>query len=88
MDSIQLIIPTKFNLPRRIARLGELAYNLWWTWNPDAQRLFARIDLNLWEHVSHNPVLFLRQINRSQLDDETQGSLLPGLLRPYAARVR
>jgi starch phosphorylase len=68
MDSIQLIVPTKFNLPRRIARLGELAYNLWWTWNPDAQRLFARIDLNLWERVSHNPVLFLQQINRSQLD--------------------
>lgn len=68
MDSIQLTVPTKFNLPRRIARLGELAYNLWWTWNPDAQRLFARIDLNLWEKVSHNPVLFLRQINRAALD--------------------
>jgi len=72
MDSIQSIIPTKFNLPRRIARLGELSYNLWWTWNPDAQRLFARIDPNLWERVSHNPVLFLRQINRAQLDAITK----------------
>jgi starch phosphorylase len=72
MDSIQPAIPTKFNLPRRIARLGELAYNLWWTWNPDAQRLFARIDLNLWEHVSHNPVLFLRQVSRAQLDAQTK----------------
>lgn len=72
MDSIQPTIPTKFNLPRRIARLGELAYNLWWTWNPDAQRLFARIDLNLWEHVSHNPVLFLRQVSRAQLDAQTK----------------
>jgi glycogen phosphorylase len=72
MESIQAIIPTKFNLPRRIARLGELAYNLWWTWNPDAQRLFSRINLDLWEHVSHNPVLFLRQVNRSDLDAQTK----------------
>lgn len=72
MDGIQPIIPTKFNLPRRIARLGELAYNLWWTWNPDAQRLFARIDPNVWERVSHNPVLFLRQVSRSQLDAQTK----------------
>ena len=29
----------KFDLPKRIARLGELAYNLWWTWQPEAARL-------------------------------------------------
>ena len=31
--------PNHFSLPRRISRLGELAYNLWWVWNPEAQRL-------------------------------------------------
>jgi len=68
MESISVEIPVKFNLPRRINRLGELAYNLWWTWNPDAQRLFSRIDLNLWEQTYHNPILFLKQIKRSRLD--------------------
>lgn len=68
MDHFQAVIPNQFSLPRRIRRLGELAYNLWWTWNPDAQRLFIRIDRDLWERVDHNPILFLRQIPRASLN--------------------
>jgi starch phosphorylase len=54
--------------PRRIERLGELAYNLWWTWNPSAQRLFRRIDESLWEQAGHNPVYFLRNVKRPLLN--------------------
>jgi len=61
-------IPNGFSLPRRISRLGELAYNLWWTWNPDAQRLYSRIDRELWERTYHNPVQFLRQVERARLN--------------------
>ena len=57
-----------FNLPRSLERLSDLAYNLWWTWVPDAQRLFSRIDASLWERLNHNPVLFLRQVERAQLN--------------------
>jgi starch phosphorylase len=49
-------------LPRRIHRLGELAYNLWWTWHPDAQAIYERIDAVQWGSVYHNPVKFLRQV--------------------------
>ena len=65
-------IPNNFDLPRRINRLGELAYNLWWTWQPNAQRLFSRIDNDLWEHLSHNPILLLRQVERSALNEVAQ----------------
>ena len=64
--------PNGFDLPRRIARLGELAYNLWWTWNPDATRLFARLDYDLWEALAHNPILMLRQVGRSALNAAAQ----------------
>ena len=37
----------KFDLPKRITRLGELAYNLWWTWQPEAGRLFGRLDYDI-----------------------------------------
>ncbi|MBN1148403.1 MAG: alpha-glucan family phosphorylase [Anaerolineales bacterium] len=67
----QAQIPNQFSLPRRINRLGELAYNLWWTWNPDVQRLFSRIDKELWERIYHNPVLFLRQVERARLNAAT-----------------
>jgi starch phosphorylase len=71
MDSFRAIHPNHFNLPHRIRRLGELAYNLWWTWNPDAQRLFLRVDPVLWERTYHNPVRFLRQVERARLNAVT-----------------
>ena len=64
--------PVKFSLPRRIKRLGELAYNLWWVWHPEAQRLFKEIDSLLWEETYHNPVAFLRDANRARLNAVTQ----------------
>ena len=68
MESFRAEIPQTFSLPRRINRLGELAYNLWWSWHPEAQRLYSRIDRGLWEQVNHNPVLFLRKVERSALN--------------------
>jgi glycogen phosphorylase len=71
MDYFRVDIPNNFSLPRRIRRLSELAYNLWWTWNLDAQRLFMRIDKELWERTYHNPVRFLRQVKRANLNAVT-----------------
>jgi starch phosphorylase len=67
-NKIHTEIPNHFNLPRRISRLSELTYNLWWTWNPDAQLLYSLVDRALWEKVRHNPVGFLRQVERARLN--------------------
>ncbi len=74
MESYQAVIPNHFSLPRRIQRLGELAYNLWWTWNPDVQRLYKRIDSVLWEKTTHNPIQFLRSVERAKLNAVTHDS--------------
>jgi starch phosphorylase len=37
-------------------RLHYLANNLWWSWNPKAQSLFAALDPKLWEATHHNPL--------------------------------
>lgn len=68
MEPFRTKIPITFNLPRQIQRLSELSYNLWWTWNKDAQRLFSRIDRDLWERVNHNPILFLQQVKRPRIN--------------------
>jgi starch phosphorylase len=60
-----------FSLPRRINRLGSLTYNLWWMWNSEAPRVFTLIDKALWEKVYHNPIVFLRQVERSRLNAVT-----------------
>ena len=59
-------------LPEPISRLQELAYNLWWTWNPDAQVLYESIDNELWEQVSENPVKFLRTVSLQSLQDASR----------------
>lgn len=74
MENVKEIIPNHFSLPRRIEKLGELAYNLWWTWNPDVQRLFNQIDGDLWEQTSHNPIQFLRKVERAKLNAVTHDS--------------
>lgn len=40
---------------------------MWWTWNPDAQRLFSRIDPVLWERTNHNAIQFLRLVDPVRL---------------------
>ncbi|MCS6992231.1 MAG: alpha-glucan family phosphorylase [Anaerolineales bacterium] len=75
MTTYKTKLPNHFDLPRRINRLGELSYNLWWTWNPNAQRLFSRIDNNLWERVRHNPIIFLRKAERPALNAAAQNPI-------------
>ena len=74
LENVHELTPNNFSLPRRIERLSELAYNLWWTWNPDVQRLYQRIDIDLWEETSHNPIKFLRKVERAKLNAVTHDS--------------
>ncbi len=55
-------------LPPRIGRLGELAYDLWWSWNRGARKVFRTLDYSLWRNTAHNPVLMLRQIPPDRLE--------------------
>jgi starch phosphorylase len=55
-------------LPARIARLDELAGDLWWAWHADARSVFRRLDYGLWRVTAHNPVRILRLISQDKLD--------------------
>ncbi len=59
--------PNHYSLPERINRLSELAYNLWWVWNPIGLRIYLQLDRRLWEKVNHNPIAFLHQVDASKL---------------------
>ncbi len=59
------VFPT---IPEPIARLHELAYNLWWTWNPDAVALYASIDPALWDRVEHSAVRLLSEVKSETLE--------------------
>jgi len=55
------------SLPERIGRLNELAYNLWWSWHPQARALFRKLDYPTWRMNGHNPVRQLREIDPARL---------------------
>jgi len=67
MATFKTKLPKLFDLPKRVERLGELAYNLWWTWQPEAARLFGKLDYDLWERLGHNPIRLLRELGRPRL---------------------
>lgn len=46
----------KPSIPEKLMALKKISTNLWWSWNTDAQELFASLNPVLWEKTAHNPV--------------------------------
>jgi len=55
-------------LPPAIARLGELAHNLLWNWDPAIRPLFRRLDPALWKESHRNPVQMLARVPQETLE--------------------
>jgi phosphorylase/glycogen(starch) synthase len=55
------------DVPGKLSALKELANNLWWSWNSEAELLFKRMDPSLWGEVHHNPKLLLEKIDYKRL---------------------
>ena len=71
------------NLPARIAKLGDLAYNLWWTWHPEGRELFIMLGGRAaWSRSGHNPVKMMHELDGGVLK---LASLDPRFLRYYDA---
>jgi len=58
-----------FRLPPQLEGLRRLAYNLYWTWHPDAKRLFTRIDAVAWSRYRNPIQLLAGTIDWSELLD-------------------
>ena len=54
-------------IPRRLARLEELANNLWYSWDRPARSLYARLHTALWDSVGHSPKAMLRRLDEQRL---------------------
>ncbi len=56
-------VNVKSSLPKELASLDELAHNMWWAWNYEARNMWKSLDEELYEEVSHNPVLLLERLS-------------------------
>lgn len=68
-DPIWKTVLVESFLPQSLKGLDELAKNLWWTWNYEAEELFESISPQLWEVFEHNPVKLLMQVPYDRLQD-------------------
>ena len=59
-------------LPAALEPLREMSFNLWWTWEPSARRLFRHLDPELWDRTNHNPVRMLQLSRQSRLEEVSQ----------------
>jgi len=54
-------------IPQRLARLSELAGNLWYSFDRPTRALFARLHPALWDAVGHSPKAMLKRIDEARL---------------------
>src|SRR5437764_13376640 len=59
-------------LPAVLEPLRDMSFNLWWTWEPAARRLFRHLDPELWDRTNHNPVRMLQLSRQSRLEELAQ----------------
>ncbi len=73
-------------LPDEVSHLRDLAYNLWWSWNPQARRMFSHIQPGLWA-IYRNPVELLINIDphhwETLLEDDTFLTMYKSVLREF-----
>jgi starch phosphorylase len=67
-------------LPQRLARLDEIAHDLWYSWDRSTRQLFARLDTELWNNVGHSPKVLLKRIDERRLNEAAED---PGFLNSY-----
>lgn len=62
---ISTLPQVEFAIPTAYARVVELAYNLWWSWNSAGANLWSNLDPVAWERY-HNPIELLNSIDPSR----------------------
>jgi starch phosphorylase len=61
--------------------LNKLARNIWWTWDQEAQELFAELSPRSWQNLYHNAVAILREVSEYELHVRLQDNEFAGRVR-------
>jgi glycogen phosphorylase len=72
----QFSIEIRSELPERFARLGELADDLYYSWNGSVRRLLRHLDQECWDACSHRPRVFLRRLRQDRINEAAHDPIL------------
>ncbi|MBK8121443.1 MAG: alpha-glucan family phosphorylase [Sulfuritalea sp.] len=67
-------------IPPRLARLDELANNLWYSWDRPTRTLFARLNSALWSGVHHSPKAFLKSVDQKRINEAAADPVFLGTM--------
>ncbi|HXT09935.1 MAG TPA: alpha-glucan family phosphorylase [Candidatus Angelobacter sp.] len=72
---------TSDELTQLTTGLNKLARNLWWTWDQEAQDVFAELSPRCWQNLYHNAVAVLREVSEYELRVRLQDADFAGRVR-------
>lgn len=78
MSPRKFTIDVNPTLPKNLARLKDLASDLWYSWDRPTRSLFVRLDKKLWEVTNHNPNAMIKRIDQKQLDKAAEDPVFLG----------
>jgi starch phosphorylase len=79
------ILQVRPRIPARLARLEELANNLWYSWDRPTRALFARLHPGLWKVTEQSPKAFLKRVDEQRLLDAAEDQVFIGNLNRVLA---
>jgi starch phosphorylase len=76
--STPYVLQVRPKIPARLARLEELANNLWYSWDRPTRALFARLHPGLWKATGQSPKAFLKRVDERRLLDAAEDQVFIG----------
>jgi glycogen phosphorylase len=83
--STSYILQVRPKIPARLARLEELANNLWYSWDRPTRALFARLHPGLWRATGQSPKAFLKRVDEQRLLEASEDQIFIGNLNRVLA---
>ena len=80
MPGIRYQLEVNPEVPQRLARLDELANNLWYSWDRPTRTLFARLNAALWSAVRHSPKAFLKSVDQKRINEAAADPVFLGTM--------
>ncbi len=59
----------KLDVPQGLDKLVEVANNLWWVWNHEAEMLFRDVNPEAWKSTQKNPLLMFEKTNYERFEE-------------------
>lgn len=75
-------------MPAELDQLVEIAKNLWWSWEPEADQLFRWLDEELWESLGRNPCAFVLSLSQERLAEAAANPDYLDLYQDFVKRFK